>query len=122
MEGLLSSSELGALREVAELGMIDDVGIYRRSAGGGLEGDDDIDYGLSITVKGWLWEPPLTGQGDIVGGIEAINTAYRLYLPVGTPISNGDRVFVNGGMFEVVGTNAENTYRPVLRCSLRRAE
>jgi hypothetical protein len=122
MTGLITASELGALQEIAELGMVDEVVIATRTISGGLEGDNDVDYTASITVKGWLFEQPASPNGDVVGGVEAIATAYRLYLPVGTPIETGDRVYKDGAEYEVLGINAENTYQPVLRVSLRRAE
>ena len=66
-------------------------------------------------MKCWLWETLANDNAEVTGGVEAITTAYRLFLPVGTPIENGDRVVVKGETYIVVATNAENTYRPVLR-------
>lgn len=122
MAGLVSDAEMAALQDIAELGMVDDVAIFTRSIGAGLEGDTDEDFTATITVKGWLWETLASGNGDVVGGLESITTAYRLFLPVGTPIEPGDRVVIKGETYVVIATNAENTYRPVLRCALRRAE
>ena len=123
MAGLVSDAEMAALRGIAEIGMTDTCTILTRSNDlGGLEGDTDYDYAASVTVKCWLWETLASERAEVVGGMEAVTTAYRLFLPVGTPIENGDRVVIGGETYTVLATNAENTYRPVLRCSLRKAE
>ena len=123
MPGLISDVEMAGLQEIAEIGMADTCTIQTQSNDtGGLEGDTDYEYTDSLTVKCWLWETLANENAEVVGGVEAITTAYRLFLPVGTPIENGDRVVVKGETYIVVATNAENTYRPVLRVSLRRAE
>lgn len=123
MAGLVSDLEMAALQEVAEAGMVDDVTIVTQTPDpGGLEGDSEQTYTTTITVKGWLWETLASDNAELTGGIESVTTAYRLYLPVGTPIENGDRVIIKGATYIVLATNAENTYRPVLRCALRRAE
>lgn len=124
MPGLVSDAEMSALQEIAEIGMADTCTILTQTnETGGLEGDTDYEYTeSSVTVKCWLWETLASDNAEITGGVEAITTAYRLFLPVGTPIENGDRVVVKGETYTVLATNAENTYRPVLRVSLRRAE
>ena len=125
MAGLVSDREMAALQGIAELGMVDECTILTQTnVVGGLEGDTDYEYGTpaSITVKCWLWETLGSENAELTGGVEAITTAYRLYLPVGTPIENGDRVVIKGQTYIALATNAENTYRPVLRVALRRAE
>lgn len=123
MPGLVSAGEMAALQNIAEIGMADTCTILTQSNdAGGLEGDTDYEYTAGLTVKCWLWETLANDSAEVTGGVEAITTAYRLFLPVGTPIENGDRVVVKGETYVVLATNAENTYRPVLRCSLRRAE
>ena len=124
MPGLVSDAEMAGLRGIAEQGMADTCTILSRSnTSGGLEGDTDYGYTESATTtKCWLWETLGSEDAEIVGGVEAITTAYRLFLPVGTPIENGDRVLVKGETYTAIATNAENTYRPVLRVALRRAE
>jgi hypothetical protein len=123
MPGLVSDAEMAGLQSLAEIGMADTCTILTQdNTAGGLEGDTDYEYTASLTVKCWLWETLGSDNAEVVGGVEAITTSYRLFLPVGTPIENGDRVVVKGETYIVVATNAENTYRPVLRVSLRRAE
>ncbi len=122
MGGLVTAPEMAALREIPEMGMTDEVTILTMVSSPGLEGDYDESYAASVTTKGWLWEAPASAKGDVVGGVEGVDTAYRLYLPVGTPIDNGDRVYIKGAVYQVLATNAESTFQPVLRVALRRAE
>jgi len=121
---LITDAELSALQEIAEEGMVDTCAILTRTpVAAGLEGDSEQTFEeSSVTVKCWLWELPVSPQGGTIGGIEAIETAYRLYLPVGTPVDNGDRILIKGHEYTVLASTDEQTYQPVLRLSLRRAE
>ena len=124
MPGLVSDAEMAGLQTIAEIGMADTCTILTQvNINTGLEGDTDYEYTeASVTTKCWLWETLANDNAEVVGGVEAITTAYRLFLPVGTPIANGDRVVCKGETYIAIATNAENTYRPVLRVALRRAE
>lgn len=120
--GLINASELAAVRETAESGMITDVTIKRSSIVETPEGSEDR-WTTVVTVKGWLTEQTRPGAAlGEVGGVQAVAGVYRLFVPVGTDIQANDQVLVNGGIFIVQYTDAEGTYLPMLTAILRRAE
>lgn len=118
---MLSAAELGAVREVALSGMITPVIIKRLSIGAGPYGDDVTSFAPIATVNGWLYSDPQAVITE-VGGTQGLVNTYRLFLPVGTDILSGDQVVIGGNTFIVSDTNAESTYLPLLRCTLRRLE
>ena len=121
---LVSESQLKSLRSVVELGMVTDVTIVNATQVDNPYSDDEYVQeaeGARQTVKGWLREVP-AGTIDVVSGVMANTGMYRLFLPLGTVINNGDRVFVNGEQFVVQDTNQDSTYKVTLRVSLARAE
>lgn len=119
---LLSARELRAIQEVAELGMVTPITIYRRTTTANAYGDaEQITYPKVGTAKGWLYSDP-TPVAVISGGQVAIVNTYRLYLPIGTDIAGGDRVGVEGRVFTVSDTTAESTWPALLNVSLRGIE
>jgi hypothetical protein len=119
---LVSDGQLAALRGVIETGMITDVSILSRSTADNAYGDDQSEsWAATTTVKGWLRTVP-EGTIDIISGVQADVSIYRLFVPVGTDIKNNDRVMIDGRRFIVTDTNVESTYKVALKCSLRRAE
>lgn len=121
---LVSESQLNQLRKVVELGMVTDVTIINATRVDNPFSDDEYVQeaaGLRQTVKGWLREVP-AGTIDVVSGVMANTGMYRLFLPLGTHIDNGDRVLVNDEEFIVQDTNQDSTYKVTLRVSLARAE
>jgi len=126
----LSDRQMARVRDVAQLGMTTTVTILERSAGtppaGGDYGDDFVDYtetseSARATLKGWFFSTPTTMQDVDTGAIVTSNT-YRLFLPVGTDISPGDRVQVGADEYTVSDTDAEGTWLPMLTCNLRKRE
>ena len=119
---LLSSAEIDAFRDVALQGMQDDVAIYRRST---ISTDDGMtsEWAYLTTAKGWIYSVPTQHQSLVSGEIVTINT-YRLFVPVGTDIAQGDKVKIGGHSQEYIcsDTISENTWQAVLRVSLRFAE
>jgi hypothetical protein len=121
---LVTESQLNRLRKVVELGMVTDVTIVNATQADNPFSDDEYVQeaeGLRQTVKGWLREVP-AGTIDVVSGVMANTGIYRLFLPLGTTINNGDRVIVNDEQFIVQDTNQDSTYKVTLRVSLARAE
>lgn len=117
---LLSETEMDAFREVALQGMQDDVLIYRRAT---ISTDDGMtnEWTYLATAKGWVYSVPTQRQNVVSGEIATINT-YRLFVPVGTNIREGDKVKINGQEFIVSDTISESTWKALLRVSLRYAE
>jgi hypothetical protein len=121
---LVSESQLNSLRSVVESGLITDVIVINSTKVDSPFGDDEYapeGESLRQTVKGWLREVP-AGTIDVVSGVMASTGVYRLFLPLGTTIANGDRVIVNDAQYIVQDTNQDSTYKVTLKVSLKRAE
>jgi hypothetical protein len=122
MGQLVSASQLNALRKVAESGMNVDVTRLKQTKVDSVYGDEqDITYVVDWTTSGWLRAVP-EGVIDVVSGVTGDIGTFRLFLPVGTDLDNGDRVLIEGRTYTVTDTNVESTYQVVLRCSLRRLD
>lgn len=122
MAGLVSDSQLTALRSVVEKGMVTPVTILKRTVADSPYSDDDTEtFSPTETVYGWLRDVP-QGTIDVVSGIMATPGTYRLFLPLGTDVTNGDRVKIHDATYVVNDTNDESTYKVTLRLSLNRAE
>jgi len=122
MAGLVSDAELDALAEVVETGMVTAVSILRFVT---IEREDDDSlqqWGTIAVTRGWLWEPPEFPTGGDVGGIAGTANAHLLRLPRGTDAHTGDRIGVEGDVYEVLDDNSSDTYQTYLRLSLRRLE
>lgn len=122
MDGLVSEAELNALAEVVERGMKTPVSVLRYVE---IERPDDDplrEWGTIATTVGWLWEPPEFPTGGDVGGVTGQANAHLLRLPRGTDARTGDRIGVDGDIFEVLDDNSSDTYQTYLRLSLRRLE
>jgi hypothetical protein len=133
---ILWPSQLAKVREVAFLAMTQQVSVYRREdapapAPSGDYGDDALTFTQTVEtkraqVKGWVTSTPTPMQQVDSGAIVTANT-YMLYVPVGTDILPGDHVFIEGSLseeadFTVSDTTHENTWAPMLACSLRHRE
>jgi len=113
-----------ALSKVVEEGMITDVTIVNHTTADNPFSDDEYvqeTVSQRQTVKGWLREVP-AGTIDVVSGVMASVGIYRLFLPIGTQIQNGDRVIVNNEQYVVEDTNDDTSYQVTLKVSLKRAE
>lgn len=126
----LTDKQIERVRDVAKLGMTTTVTILGRASGtppvGGDYGDDFVDYtetseSRKTTLKGWFYSSPAAMQDVDTGAIVTVNT-YRLFLPVDTDISPGDRVQVGADEYTVSDTDAEGTWLPMLTCNLRKRE
>jgi hypothetical protein len=117
---LVSASELSALRGVAELGMTTPATIQRRATVVDADGQHS-EWQTASTITGWLFSEPQPVLTIDSGSTVMVNT-YRWFCPVGTDIRSGDKIIIGGSDFTVSDTNAESTWLPLLRCSLRRIE
>jgi hypothetical protein len=120
---LLTTAQMGALREVAMMGMTTPVQILRTAMirDSSPNGDDLISETTVTTVNGWMYSTPTPERQQDGGSIITANT-YRLFLPVGTDIRDGDVVVVSGDRFSVTDTDAESTWNPMLTITLRRRD
>lgn len=122
MKSLLSSSELGTLQVWAEVGMNDTITIQRPTQTDSSFGDDEVvTYTTVGTSKAWFRSTPTPVATADTGVLITVNT-YRLLVPVGTDILPKDQVLVGGDTYLVTDTNAESTWKPSTRVSLRRRE
>ena len=122
MAGLVSDAELDALAEVVERGMTTPVSVLRYVTIERQDDDSLQQWGTIAVTTGWLWEPPEFPSGGDVGGVTGQANAHLLRLPRGTDARTGDRIGVNGEMYEVLDDNRADTYQTYLRLSLRRLE
>lgn len=122
MGQLVSDSQMASLRSVAKLGMQSDVTILHRTAADDPYGDDSTPtWTETVTVKGWV-RGAVAGDIRQAGAMTGLAAGYRLFVPVDTPVTNGDRVRIEGNDFTVQDTNIESTWRVVMRCELERVE
>lgn len=122
MGELVTTSELEALREVVELGMQTTISILREESIPVEDGDDQQVWATEEITKGWIFEPPAFSRGNVIGGVQGEVHEFRLFAPMGTDIQVGDRIGVEGQIFNVTDTNDTNTYQTELRASLRKVE
>lgn len=123
MTKLVSDAQIASLRSIAELGMQSDVYIHKQTFNDDNPYSDDevVATDTHFTVKGWLRTTPV-GDINSISGMTAVVTSYRLFVPVGTPISSGDQVEVDGVTYTVQETTQSNTWRVLIRCQLERYE
>lgn len=118
---LLSDRQLAALQEIALLGMQTPVTIKRRSVSESPYGDDAVSFVTVTTTRGWFHSTPTPIQEQDTGSVVTANT-YRLFLPVGTDVRDGDQVTVGSTVYIVSDTTSESTWKALLACSLRKRE
>jgi len=120
---LVSASQMAQLRSVAEMGMQSTVVITKRTFNDTNPYTDDevVASETTITTIGWLRSTP---AGDIrtMNAMQAVVSSHRLFVPVGTDISPGDRVEVDGEQFTVQDTSVESTWKVLIRATLERIE
>ena len=130
---LISDSMLASIRKMVIPGFQTNITIYRRSVSelgttiaSNDYGDDEVTFAETTesrktVVKGWFHSTPTPIQVEEVGALVTVNT-YRLFVPVGTDIHDGDRVDVGGDVYTVSDTTAESTWQAMLVCSLRKRD
>ena len=122
MGELITAAQMEAIREIPLSGMQTPVSILRLEAVERPDGDDQQVWVEIESTMGWIYEPLDYPHGGAVGGVQAIAHEFRVYLPVETDIVPGDHLGADGQIFNVVNTNDADTYRPMLRAALVRAE
>jgi len=134
---ILWPKQLDRVREVALLAMTQNVTVYRREDAPATSpsadyGDDALVFTRTVEtkrllVKGWVSSTPTPVQEVDSGAIVTVNT-YTLRVPVGTDILPGDHVVIGETTasrendFTVSDTTEENTWMPMLACTLRHRE
>jgi hypothetical protein len=118
---LISQKQLTAMRKVAESAFNTDVQIWRRGSADNAYEDDVETWTYRETIKGWIYSTP-TSSASVEGGVIGTLNLYRLFIPVGSAVSPGDKLKISGNFFLVIDTIDESTWLPLLRCSLRRLE
>lgn len=117
---LVSASELGALRGVAESGMTTPAAVYRRKNVTDADGQHS-GWVFQSNILGWLFSEP-SPVITLNASEQVLVNTYRWFCPVGTDILSGDKLTIGAAEYTVSDTNTESTFLPLLRCSLRRAE
>ena len=103
------------------MGMQTEVEILTRETIGTADGQADYWPPTGPTYLGWVFSEP-SPLIIVNAGEQALANTYRLFLPVGTAVTSGDHARIEGNMFTVSDTIVESTWKPLLRCSLRRLE
>lgn len=119
---LLSASEIAAVREVAESGMVTDVLIYHGVRGQTANGQSfTFPTTPDVRTKGWLTERTSSSTKlDTIEGVVSLSEIQRLLLPIGTDCRFGDKVVIDGLEFIAQHNNAGDTYTPYTEVFLRR--
>ena len=132
---LIPDHVLWNVQQVAERGMQTQITIRRRSVAEmgssvGVDdyGDDVVAYtataeSSTFSVLGWFHSTPTPMQMEDAGSLVTVNT-YRLYLPVGTDVKEGDEVQSgdSGLIYIVSDTTDESTWKALLACTLRKRD
>jgi hypothetical protein len=130
MTGLITESQMQAIRSFAEKGMVTTVEIYRRDAAAqpapANDYGDNVEYNETTasrrgTVQGWLRTVPAP-QAEMDSGAIVTDTVWELRVPAGTEIVAGDEVIIKGVEYNVASTDSDNTLLPYIKCSLRTRE
>jgi len=119
---LLSASELGAIRAVAESGMIETAAILTRSVIETDDGQESVWATSGLDVPCWVYEvTPVSKTLGALAGVVDLVEIFSIRVKAGTEVHSGDRVAVNGQIFDVQHTSDESTYEPWLDLACRKA-
>jgi hypothetical protein len=122
MSGLLTASQLAAMRAPIEEAFTTEATIKRITVGSDVLGDDAVGDPVTIgTVKGWLSSAPTSEPTLDSGSLATVNT-FRFDVPVGTDIKPRDQLVIGGNTYVVSDTTADETIPLCLSCSLRLKE
>jgi hypothetical protein len=105
---------LAAVRAVGATGLETELSILTRSIIEGTNGNEDYEAWVQTdTVLGWIKQNdrgPVLHLDDSAGAVASIGR-YRIHLPIGTIIDEGDMLGLDGEVFIANEVNSENTYR-----------
>lgn len=115
---MISPADLAGLRTTLGESLPQTVVVSRSTASSdGMGGQDEV-WAAAGTVAARI-SPAGDGMDDLVGG-EAVNVApWVVTLPVGTSITDRDRIIYDGQTFEVVGTDAPRSWATCIRVACR---
>lgn len=117
---LVSESQLAALRAVAYQGLETEVTILRSAQVENIYGSEEawVDQGSTL---GWIREMS-TSKVGIMSGFLATTGTFRLHVAVDVDLEPGDRVGIDGVIFNVSDTNSDNTIRVWTTAIMRRIQ
>lgn len=116
MPGFLTTAQVIAIRKVANRGLFRTFSILRKTR-------VENDFGFADTWPevgtglGWLRMMNKPHTTEQLGHIEGAESKYRLHSEFGTDIREGDRISMEGHLYEVHDTNTDDSiqiYRTAL--------
>lgn len=118
MPGFITDAQLGQLRAVANMGLFRPFSILRKTR---VEndfgfGDEWSEVGTGL---GWLRMMNKPHTGEQLGHIEGAEAVYRLHSEVGTDIREGDRISMEGNLYEVHDVNTDDSVKIYTTALLR---
>ncbi len=118
--GLVSESQLNALRVVAYQGLETEMTILRAEQVENDFGSQEawVDMGSHL---GWIREMSTSKVGEIAGFLGTTGT-FRVHMEVDVDLRPGDRIGIDGLLFDVSDTNSDNTIRVWITAICRRVE
>ena len=120
---LLTTSELGAIQNLAEQGMDSLAVILTRITVETANGQQSEWATSGLDVKCWVYQvTPIGGTLGNIAGSVAISQTFSIRMPIGTPVLAGDHVVVGGTTYVVEQTNSESTIAPWLVLGCRALE
>lgn len=115
---LVSSSQMAALRAVAYQGLDTEISILRSTQMETDFGSEPVWATTDVTV-GWVKEMSTSKVAEIAGYL-GTSSMFRLDAPVEADIRPGDRIGIEGVIFDVNDTNSDNTLRVFCKATMRR--
>lgn len=120
---LISASELGAIRSLAESGMTSLATILTRITVETADGQESQWATAGLDVPVWVYQAtPIGGTLGAVSGAVGISQTFSIRMPVGTVVGSGDHVVVGAVTYLVEQDNSESTYAPWLVLGCRTLE
>lgn len=121
--GLLTASELAAVRGIAESGMTSTCSILTRATVVTDDGQHSVWATSALDVPCWVKQ--ITGDastlGAVAGGI-GISQLVNIRLPIGTDVHADDQIAVGSTIYQAQAANNDDTYGPWLEMAARAIE
>lgn len=117
---LLTTSQMNAIRAVAESGMTTRCSILTRAIVQTDDGQESVWATTYTDVPCWVYQSPGPGGdlGEIAGAV-AISEPLIIRVSVTTNVNSGDMIAINSLIYNVQYTNADSTYSPWIACAVR---
>lgn len=106
--GFVTDAQIAQLRQIANAGLFRAFNILRKTRVENVYGTEDV-WDVVATGMGWLRNMNKPRTGEQVGHIEGAEATYRFHCEHGTDLRVGDRVSMEGKLYEVSDTNADNS-------------